>query len=156
MPLSPPAAVYIAPTPDPVTPVAAFAPPAATEGAIQTLSTSVVAAEGATGNGDLVVTTTVTNDEGIVLSLANALPLLSATHTTAALIAAALRTMLEEDPFFDTFCNVSGTGADVVIGYRDYHPNDPHFALVITPGLGVTQGAVTHVAGALPSPSAIW
>lgn len=81
-------------------------------GTSQVETTTIVAAAGVTGDGDLIMTITGAGITGSPLDVT--VPLTAATHTTAALIASAVRTALSAESAITDLYTVGGTGADIV------------------------------------------
>ena len=86
----------------------------------QVESGTVIAAAGITADGTALLAITLHGQGYGIL-----VPLTVAAHTTAALIAAAFRTAIQNDSFLNGLFTVSGSGADVVITDRLYRQNDP-------------------------------
>ena len=109
----------------------------------QTKTATVVAAAGITGDGDLNVTITIRNSTYSIL-----VPVTVATHTTAALIAAAVRTALGADSYITSLFTVSGAGGDVVLTDLIAQADDLSRNIYIQPALvggctGITNGPLS-------------
>jgi len=116
-----------------------------TETGVATISTTpvaqvetatVVAASGATSNGNLAVTVTAARVTGSPLVFSVALT--TATHTTATLIAGAIRTAFNANTALTAIYTVGGTGADITLTETDPENNDATLNIAITAGLGVS------------------
>lgn len=106
-------------------------------GVAQVETATVVAAAGATSNGDLPVTITGAAITGSPVTVQVALT--TATHTTAALIAAAIRTALNADDAISAEYTASGSGADVVLTKAGIPiANDSTLEIAWTATLGVS------------------
>lgn len=109
----------------------------------QVETATVVAAAGATSSGNLAVTVTAAAVVGSPLAVQ--VPLVTGTHTTAALIAAAIRTALQAVAAITSQYTVGGTGATVTLTrlpYRD-GANDATLNIAIAAGLGVSAAATS-------------
>lgn len=125
-----------------------------TAGVPQVETNTVVAASGCTSNGNM---TLVVTSAGMTGSPKNVVvPLTTAAHTTAALIATAARTTLSADAAVAARFTISGTGADVVLTRKPtstytingssvpvYPANDATANLAIPSGLGVTADSTS-------------
>ncbi len=107
-----------------------------TAGVRQVETATVVAAAGATSSGNLSVTLTSSNVTGSPLAIT--VPLSATTHTTAALIAGAIVTALNNEDAITAQLTVTSNGADIVITDRFPRGNDGSLNLAITAGLGVS------------------
>ena len=118
-------------------------------GTKQVETATVVAAGGATGDGDIDLTiTSALLDEAEVVTVT----LASATHTTATLIAGAMRTALTANANIAANFTVGGSGAAVVLTAIVADANDATLNLAIEGTLGVTAvtSSVDTTAGAAP------
>jgi len=102
----------------------------------QVETATVVAAAGATSNGNLAVTVTAIRVTGSPLAFSVALT--TATHTTATLIAGAIRTAFNANAALTAVYTVGGTGADITLTEIDPELNDTTLNIAITAGLGVS------------------
>jgi hypothetical protein len=126
-------------------------------GNAQVETATIVAAAGATSNGTMTLVLT-TSTLGSPLNID--VPLTTAAHTTAALIAAAARTAINSNATLAAFnpplLTAGGTGADIVLTilpYKTftvgdtsvplYQANDATLNLAIPSGLGVTAAATS-------------
>jgi hypothetical protein len=109
------------------------------DGTRQIETLTVVAAGGATASGNLVVTVTKTGLPGSPLAIN--VPLTTAAHTTAALIATAIAEKLNATAVVAAFVEVTADGAGLSV--RSIYPtaNDVAFNVAITGALGVTAVA---------------
>lgn len=118
--------------PEPGTPVHYVA------GAAQVETATVVAEDGATDNGNLVVTVTAAGLVGSPLAID--VPL-TTDADTAALVAAEIRSVLGATTAVTDLFTVSGTGADVVLTRNTPVENDGTLNVAIAEGLGVDSAA---------------
>jgi hypothetical protein len=102
----------------------------------QVETATVVAAAGATSNGNLAVTVTAARVTGSPLAFSVALT--TATHTTATLIAGAIRTAFNANAALTAVYTVGGSGANVTLTETDPENNDATLNIAITAGLGVS------------------
>lgn len=102
---------------------------------LQSTTATVVAAAGATGNGNLAVNVTI---GGIVIPLE--VPLLVVDQTTDALIATAIAFAMANTVAITDLYAVTHPGATVVLTRKAHAANDPTLNIAITAALGV--GAV--------------
>ena len=102
----------------------------------QVETATVVAGAGATSNGNLAVTVTGVRITGSPLAFSVALT--TATHTTATLIAGAIRTAFNANSALTSVYTVGGTGASVTLTETDPEENDATLNIAITAGLGVS------------------
>lgn len=102
----------------------------------QVETATVVAGAGATSNGNLAVTVTGARITGSPLAFSVALT--TATHTTATLIAGAIRTAFNANSALTTVYTVGGTGADITLTEIVGENNDGTLNIAITAGLGVS------------------
>ena len=102
----------------------------------QVETATVVAAAGATSNGNLAVTVTAARVTGSPLAFSVALT--TATHTTATLIAGAIRTALNASSALTSVYTVGGSGADITLTEIVGENNDGTLNIAITAGLGVS------------------
>lgn len=107
-------------------------------GTAQVETATVVAAAGATSDGDLVVTVTAAGLVGSPLAIN--VPLTTA-ENTAALVAAEIRSVLGATTAVTDLFTVSGTGADVVLTRNVPVANDGTLNVAIAAGLGVDAAA---------------
>lgn len=107
----------------------------------QVETATVVAAAGATSSGNLALTVTGAAITGSPLAVS--VPLVTGTHTTAALIAAACRTALAATAAVAAQYTVGGTGATITLTRPPHLPgsNDATLNIAIAAGLGVTAAA---------------
>jgi hypothetical protein len=101
----------------------------------QVETATVVAAAGATSNGNLAVTVTGARITGSPLAVS--VPL-TTSMTTAALVAAQVRASLGQTPAVAAKYFVTGTGADVTLTEIDPQNNDTTLNIAIAAGLGVS------------------
>jgi hypothetical protein len=101
----------------------------------QVETATVVAAAGATSNGNLAVTVTGARITGSPLAVS--VPLTTAANT-AALVAAQVRASLGQTPAIAAKYQVGGTGADVTLTEIDPQNNDTTLNIAIAAGLGVS------------------
>jgi hypothetical protein len=101
----------------------------------QVETATVVAAAGATSNGNLAVTVTGVRING--LPLAVSVPLTTAANT-AALVAAQIRARFNATAAIASKYTVGGTGADVTLTEIDPQNNDATLNIAIAAGLGVS------------------
>jgi hypothetical protein len=101
----------------------------------QVETATVVAAAGATSNGNLAVTVTGARITGSPLAVS--VPLTTADNT-AALVAARIRSSLGQTPTIAEKYQVAGTGADVTLTEIDPQNNDATLNIAIAAGLGVS------------------
>jgi hypothetical protein len=101
----------------------------------QVETATVVAAAGATSNGNLAVTVTGSRITGSPLAVS--VPLTTAANT-AALVAAQIRARLNATAAISSKYFVGGTGADVTLTEIDPQNNDTTLNIAITAGLGVS------------------
>jgi len=102
----------------------------------QVETATVVAASGATSNGNLAVTVTAARVTGSPLAIS--VPLTTATHTTATLIAGAIRTAFNANTALTAVYTVGGTGANVTLTETDPQNDDGTLNIAIAAGLGVS------------------
>ena len=102
----------------------------------QVETATVVAAAGATSNGNLAVTVTAARVTGSPLAFSVALT--TATHTTATLIAGAIRSAFNANAALTAVYTVGGSGADVTLTETSAENNDGTLNIAITAGLGVS------------------
>lgn len=102
----------------------------------QVETATVVAASGATSNGNLAVTVTAARVTGSPLAFS--VPLTTATHTTAAFVADAIQTALNSSAALLAVYTVGGAGATVTLTENDPQNNDATLNIAITAGLGVS------------------
>jgi hypothetical protein len=102
----------------------------------QVETATVVAASGATSNGNLAVTVTAAGVTGSPLAFSVALT--TATHTTATLIAGEIRTALNANAALVAVYVVGGSGADVTLTRITAANNDATLNIAIAAGLGVS------------------
>jgi hypothetical protein len=107
----------------------------ASSGTLQVETATVVAAAGATGDGDLDVTIT---SSLLAAPVVTAVALLSETHTTATLIAGAIRTALGAVTSISSNFTVGGSGAAVVLTAKVPAANDATLNIAFEGTLGVT------------------
>ena len=122
----------------------------ATSGTIQVETATVVAAAGATSNGNLAVTLTMA---GVTYPIV--VPLNTTDHTTAALVAGAIRDAIDQtqgDTVTAVF-PVGGSGADVTLTRATPAANDATLNIAITAGLGVSAivNSTNTTAGVQPT-----
>jgi len=118
-------------------------------GVAQIETATIVAASGCTSNGDMTLVVTSAGMAGTPKNVV--VPLTTAAHTTAALIAAAARTALATDSAVNGRFEIGGTGADITLTRRGttvsdltlYYANDATLNLAIPAGLGVTAAATS-------------
>lgn len=106
----------------------------------QVETATVVAAGGATSNGNLAVTVTAARIAGSPLAISVALNTVS--HTTATLIAAAIRAAFNATAALTAVYTVGGTGANVTLTETSAENNDATLNIAIAAGLGVS--AITN------------
>lgn len=113
----------------------------------QVETATVVAAAGATSNGNLPVTVTGARITGSPLAIS--VPLTTATHTTATLIAGAIRTAMNATAALTAVYTVGGTGANVTLTETDPQNNDGtlNMAWTATLGVSVVTSSVDTTAG---------
>jgi len=102
----------------------------------QVETATVVAGAGATSNGNLAVTVTAARVTGTPLAFSVALT--TATHTTATLIAGAIRAAFNANAALVAVYTVGGSGADITLTETDPENNDATLNIAITAGLGVS------------------
>lgn len=102
----------------------------------QVETATVVAGAGATSNGNLAVTVTAARVTGSPLAFSVALT--TATHTTATLIAGAIRTAFNANSALTAVYTVGGSGANITLTETSAENNDPTLNIAITAGLGVS------------------
>ena len=102
----------------------------------QVETATVVAASGATSNGNLAVTVTGERITGSPLAFSVALT--TATHTTATLIAGAIRTAFNANSALTAVYTVGGSGANITLTETDPENNDSTLNIAIAAGLGVS------------------
>jgi len=125
-----------------------------TAGVAQVETSTVTAASGCTSNGNMTLVVTASGLTGSPLNVVVALT--TATHTTAALIAAAARAALTANSAVAALFSVGGTGADITLTRKPlatytvgttsvptYPANDATLNLAIPSGLGVTAAATS-------------
>lgn len=106
----------------------------------QVETATVVAAGGATSNGNLAVTVTGARITGSPLAIS--VPLTTVTHTTATLIAGAIRTAMNATAALTAVYTVGGTGANVTLTEKIAENDDTTLNIAIAAGLGVS--AITN------------
>ena len=116
----------------------------------QVETATVVAAGGATSNGNLAVTVTAARVTGSPLAIS--VPLTTVTHTTATLIAGAIRTAFNANAALSAVYTVGGTGANVTLTEKVAENDDTTLNIAIAAGLGVSAitsstNTTTGVAG---------
>jgi hypothetical protein len=102
----------------------------------QVETATVVAAGGATSSGNLAVTVTAARVTGSPLAFSVAL--VNGVDTTAALIAAKIRTAFSANAALTAVYTVGGTGADITLTETSAENNDATLNIAITAGLGVS------------------
>ena len=102
----------------------------------QVETATVVAASGATSNGNLAVTVTAARVTGSPLAFSVALT--TATHTTATLIATAIKAAFNANTALASVYTVGGTGADITLTETSAENNDATLNIAIAAGLGVS------------------
>jgi hypothetical protein len=107
----------------------------------QVETATVVAAGGATSNGNLAVTVTAARVTGSPLGFS--VPLTTVTHTTATLIAGAIRTAFNANAALREIYTVGGTGADITLTETSAENNDGTLNIAITAGLGVSAASTS-------------
>lgn len=114
----------------------------------QVETATVVAGAGATSNGNLAVTVTGVRITGSPLAFSVALT--TATHTTATLIAGAIRTAFNANSALTSVYTVGGSGADITLTETDPENNDTTLNIAIAAGLGVSAivSSTNSIAGA--------
>ena len=123
-------------------------------GNAQVETATITAASGATSSGTMTMVLTSAGMTGSPLNIA--VPLVTGTHTTAALIATAARNALLANAAVIARFSIGGTGADIVLTRLPtsthtvptgtlnlYAANDPTLNLAIPSGLGVTLAAAS-------------
>lgn len=131
-------------------------------GNAQVETATITAASGATSSGTMTMVLTAAGLAGSPLNIA--VPLVTGTHTTAALIATAARNALLSNAAVIASFSIGGTGADIVLTRLPtsthtvptgtlnlYADNDASLNLAIPAGLGVTAAAssANSVAGVI-------
>lgn len=111
------------------------APVNAVTGVCQIETTTVIAPSGCTFSGTLIVTVVLVDNSG---PLSIGVPLTVASHTTAALIASAIRAAMAAHPTLGARFTVSGSGADIVLTRRIAVANDSTLNIVIPGVIGLT------------------
>jgi hypothetical protein len=107
-------------------------------GTQQVETATVVAASGATSNGDLTVVLTAAGKDGWPLTVE--VPVTTA-MTTASLVAAQIRAVIGAIPSVTMTFTVGGTGATVTLTANAAAANDATLNIAITGELGVTAAA---------------
>lgn len=107
-------------------------------GTAQVETATVVAASGATSNGDLVVTVTAAGMAGSPLAVN--VPLTTAANT-ASLVAAEIRAVLGATAAITAMFNVSGATDKVILTRNTVAANDATLNIAIAAGLGVSAAA---------------
>lgn len=102
----------------------------------QVETATVVAASGATSNGNLAVTVTGARITGSPLAISVALT--TATHTTATLIATAIKAAFNANAALTAVYTVGGSGADITLTETSAENNDATLNIAIAAGLGVS------------------
>ena len=123
-------------------------------GNAQVETATITAAAGATSSGTMTLVLTSAGMTGSPLNIA--VPLVTGTHTTAALIAAAARNALLANAVVVARFTIGGTGANIVLTRKPtstytvptgilnlYAANDTTLNLAIPSGLGVTAAATS-------------
>ncbi|MEO5712155.1 MAG: hypothetical protein ABIT37_01595 [Luteolibacter sp.] len=122
-------------------PLELTAPPVQGVAAVSQVETAtVVAPAGCTSNGSVIMAVTAAGVTGSPLALTA--PITTATHTTAALIAGAMRTALQASAALTALYTVGGAGVYVTLTRINPAANDATLNLQIAGGYGVT-GAVS-------------
>ena len=111
------------------------------EGVNQVETATVTAAAGCTSNGTVSVVVTANNITGSPLTVPVELTI--ATHTTAALIAGAIRTALSATAAITAKFTVGGSSASVVLTAISKLPNNATLNINIPGGLGITAAATS-------------
>ena len=106
----------------------------------QVETATVVAGGGATSNGNLAVTVTAARVTGSPLAFSVALT--TATHTSATLIATAIKAAFNGNAALTAVYTVGGSGAAITLTETSAENNDPTLNVAITAGLGVS--AITN------------
>ena len=106
----------------------------------QVETATVVAGGGATSNGNLAVTVTAARVTGSPLAFSVALT--TATHTTATLIATAIKAAFNDNAALTAVYTVGGSGAAITLTETSAENNDSTLNVAITAGLGVS--AITN------------
>ena len=107
----------------------------ATSGTSQVETATVVAASGATSNGNLAVTVTAAGVTGSPLVFSVALT--TATHTSATLIATAIKAAFDGNAALTAVYTVGGSGAAITLTRITPAANDSTLKIAIAAGLGV-------------------
>ena len=102
----------------------------------QVETATVVAGGGATSNGNLAVTVTAARVTGSPLAFSVALT--TATHTTATLIATAIKAAFNDNAALTAVYTVGGSGAAITLTETSAENDDPTLNIAITAGLGVS------------------
>lgn len=111
-------------------------------GVYQVETATVTAAGGCTSNGTCNVVVTGAHITGSPLTVPVALT--TATHTSASLIAAAIRAELQQCTIGNPDgYTTSGTGANIVVTDTSYRANDTTLNIAIPAGLGITAAATS-------------
>lgn len=120
-------------------------------GASQIETATVVAAGGCTSNGTCSVVVTGSNLTGSPITVPVALT--TATHTTAALIATAIKAALIENSVIAAQYTPGSSSADVTLTDLTQRPNDATLNIEIPSGLGITAAPTSAdtQAGAYPN-----
>ena len=108
-------------------------------GVYQVETATVTAASGCTSNGTANIVVTGANLTGSPITVPVALT--TATHTTAALIAGAIRTALAANAVIAAEYTVGGASATVTLTDLTYRVNDATLNIAIPGGLGITAAA---------------
>lgn len=124
---------------------------ATSAGTAQVETATVTAAAGATSDGNLAVTVTGAGIAGSPLVVQ--VPLTLLTHTTAALVADAIRTALGATAAITALYTVGGTGADVSLTKTVAAANDATLNIALAGSLGVTAAptSANTTAGVVPA-----
>ena len=110
-------------------------------GVYQVETATVTAASGCTSNGTANIVVTGANLTGSPITVQVALT--TATHTTAALIAGAIRTALGANSVIAAAYTVGGTSANITLTDLTYRANDGTLNISIPSGLGITAAATS-------------
>jgi hypothetical protein len=105
-------------------------------GVRQIESAAITAASGATSSGNLALTLTSARVAGSPLAIS--VPLVTGTHTTATLIAAAIAAKLAATAAVAAYFDVTALDGDVILTSKLGYANDTTLNLAITAGLGVS------------------
>jgi hypothetical protein len=116
-----------------------------TAGTKQSVTRAVTAASGCTSNGNLSVTVTSARFPGALPAVLVALT--TAVHTTATLIATAIKNALLLVPAITKKFAVTSTSATVILTALDPHAPDATLDIAIATGLGASAGSQTGING---------